>query len=87
MIEDIKIGHASQFVGEGGISARMFSTDMTDAPLHLEAAAPGIEIRFRVRYVGDDPRGARFTAALLGRGVDGNGRCVLPIDSGCAIVS
>ena len=87
VIEDIKIGHASQFVGEGGISARMFATHMTDTSLYLDAAAPGIEIRFRVRYVGNDPRGARFTAALIGRGVDSNGRCVLPIDSGCAIVS
>ena len=86
VIENITIGHASQFVGEGGISARMFAPD-TDTLLHLEAAAPGVEIRFRVRYVGDDPRGARFTAALIGRGVDSRGSLVLPIDSGCAIVS
>jgi hypothetical protein len=87
VIEDIRIGHVSQFVGQGGVSAKMFSSDaLADAALHLDAAAPGIEIRFRVRYVGDDPRGARFTAALIGRGVDSRGRLVLPIDSGGPIV-
>lgn len=87
VIEDIRIGQASQFVGAGGLSAQLFSSDAINPPLHLDAAMPGIDIRFRVRYVGDDPRGARFTAALIGTGVDGRGRLVLPIDSGCAIVS
>lgn len=87
VIEDIRIGQASQFVGAGGLSAQLFASDAINPPLHLDAAMPGIDIRFRVRYVGDDPRGARFTAALIGTGVDGRGRLVLPIDSGCAIVS
>lgn len=88
VIEDIWIGQASQFVGNGGLSAQLFSSDAINPPLNLDAAMPGMEIRFRVRYVGDDPRGARFTAALTGPSVDGSrGRRVLPIDSGCAIVS
>jgi len=86
VIEDIRIGAASQFAcNVGGIPASMFSPNTIDSALQLDAAAAGTEIRFRVRYVGSDSQGARFTAALLGTAVDG-GRCVLPIDSGCAIV-
>jgi hypothetical protein len=87
VIEEIKIGGASQLVGGGGISAEMFSPEMVDAAVRLDAAIAGTEIRFRVRYVGKDPRGARFTAALFGRSVDHGGRLVLPIDSGVPIVA
>ena len=87
VIEDIRIGAASQFASSvGGIPAEVFSPNTIDSALKVDATAAGTEIRFRVRYVGSDPRGARFTAALLGTAVDG-GRHVLPIDSGCAIVA
>lgn len=42
------------------------------------------EIRFRVRYVGDDPRGLPFRARLVGRIVDSSGaprEVALPVDS------
>ena len=87
VIEDIRIGAVSQFAGSDPLPASVFSSTSSDMQLHLGAATPGMEMRFRVRYVGDDPRGARFTAALIGRGVDGGGRRVLPIDSGCVIVA
>ena len=57
------------------------------AALALDAVSPGVEIRFRVRYVGSDPRGARFQAAMIGTSARDNSRqLVLPIDSGVAIV-
>lgn len=87
VIEDIRIGNASQFGSGGGISAAMFSAGVFDSDLRLDAATVGTEIRFRVRYVGKDPRGARFTAALMGRSLDGPGQLVLPIDSGVRIVA
>lgn len=88
VLEDIRIGSVSQFVGDGGISAEMFSPDALDSALRLDAATAGTEIRFRVRYVGKDPRGACFIAALIGRSIDGPGRrLVLPIDSGVPIVA
>lgn len=88
VIEDIRIGRVSQFVASGGsIPADVFAPDAVDASMFLDAAAGGTEIRFRVRYVGADPHGARFTAALIGRNVDGAGRHVLPIDSGSPIAS
>ena len=88
VIEDIRIGTLSQFMsGVGPIPADVFSSNAHDTLMLLDAAPAGTEIRFRVRYVGADPRGARFTAALIGTGVGGGGgRCVLPIDSGVAIV-
>ena len=87
VIEDIRIGTASQFASSvGGIPAEVFSPNAIDSALQLDAAAAGTEMRFRVRYVGPDPNGARFTAALLGTSIDRGGRLVLPIDSGCAIV-
>lgn len=85
VIEDIRIGAASQFVSAGPIPAELFSPAAHDMSMLLDVAATGTEIRFRVRYVGDDPRGARFTAELIGTAAAG--RRVLPIDSGCAIVS
>ena len=87
VIEDIRIGQVSQFAGSGPLPVDMFSAPSSDMQLQLGAAAPGMEMRFRVRYVGNDPRGVRFRAALVGRSVDGGGRRVLSIDSGCAIVS
>jgi hypothetical protein len=86
VIENIQIGGASQFAGESAISAEMFSRTSPDVGLMLDMAGAGTEIRFRVRYVGSDPRGARFCAALIGTGIDG-GRWILPIDSGCVIAS
>jgi hypothetical protein len=85
VIEDIRIGYVSQLVGDGAVSAELFSEKGCGTEVFLAASAPGVEIRFRVRYVGADPRGARFRAVLIGRGIDGGG-LRLPIDSGCAIV-
>ena len=87
-IENIVIGNVSQFAQPqaGPLPAEMFSADSLENFVGLGVAAPGMEIRFRVRYVGSDPRGARFIAALFGTTVDGGSRRVLPIDSGCAIV-
>ena len=86
VIEDIRINRVSQFVGSAGVPAEIFAPDTIDAIVGLDTAAAGTEMRFRVRYVGDDPRGARFTAALLGYAPDGSRR-ILPIDSHVAIVS
>ncbi len=87
VIEDIRVGDASQFARASSISAAAFAPAEQGVPLALDVAGPGTEIRFRVRYVGSDPLGARFQAALVGKSVDGRGRLMLPIDSGCAIVS
>lgn len=87
VIEDIRINHVSQFVGDAAIPAGFFAPDAVDSFVGLDVAAPCTEIRFRVRYVGSDPRGARFIAALIGRGVDGGGLRILPIASHVAIVS
>ena len=87
VIEDIRIGTVSQFVGGAAVPAELFAPEAVDALVMLDVAAPNTEMRFRVRYVGSDPQGARFTAALLGTSVDDDGRRVLPIDSGCRIVS
>ena len=84
VIEDITIGSHRQIADE--IPGDMFSSSAVDSLITMDTAAPGTQIRFRVRYVGEDPRGARFTAALVGTDVDGR-RCVLPIDSGGPIVA
>jgi len=88
VIEEIRIGGAHQFAATGGVPAKLFSPDIIDGYMHLDVAPVGTEIRFRVRYVGSDPRGARFFALLLGRGVEGDRRMMmLPIDSGVPIVA
>lgn len=86
VIEDIQIGSRAQFASGVAISAEFFTATAVDAALKLDVAAPGTEIRFRVRYIGKDPRGKRFQADLIGRAADGRGMMVLPIDSGCVIV-
>ena len=86
VIEDIRINRVSQFVVGAPIPAEVFAPGAVDAIVGLDTAVAGTEMRFRVRYVGKDPRGARFTASLLGITADGS-RCILPIDSHIAIVS
>lgn len=87
VIEDICIGGETQLAEAGAIPAEIFTATSPDAAITMASTGPGTEIRFRVRYIGDDPRGARFQAAMIGRGVDGPARMVLPIDSGCEIVA
>ena len=89
VLEDICIGGHSQFTPNNGIPAALFTIVAPDAYIHLSTAAAGTEIRFRVRYVGSDPAGARFQAALIGRVSDNylGQRQLLPIDSGCAITA
>lgn len=91
VLEDVQIGGVPQLAGPA--PAILFDDRRVDSCLHLATAAAGTEIRFRVRYVGDDPRGARFIAALIGEcspGGDPVARVlptILPIDSGIAIVA
>jgi hypothetical protein len=85
-IENISIGKVSQFAQAGPIPDEMFSVNSPENFAAMDTAAPGMDIRFRVRYVGKDPRGARFTAAVFGSTENG-GRSALLIDSGCAIVA
>jgi hypothetical protein len=86
VIEDIKIGDFSQIAQASPLPAAAFSADAMSG-VDMGAVAPDMEIRFRVRYVGKDPRGARFYASIIGSVVDGRGRAVLPIDSGVPIVA
>lgn len=84
IIEDIRVGPVSQLVGDKVIPA---APDPRVMDLSLATVTPGTAIRFRVRYIGSDPRGARFQAAMIGTGAHGDTRqLVLPIDSGVAIV-
>lgn len=85
VIEDITIGGQRQLVNNTGVPAELFTSSQLDSSLHLTTAAPGTEIRFRVRYIGSDPAGAHFMAALIGD--SGYGTQILPIDSGCAITA
>lgn len=90
MIENISIGGRLQLMNDNGVPAELFTATTQDSVLRLEAAAPGTEIRFRVRYIGSDPVGVRFIGALLGSSSDSSGhrqRQILPIDSGCAITA
>lgn len=82
IIEDISIGGRSQLAAGEGIPADIFMPGGIDPAVMMDAAAPGAEIRFRVRYTGTKPEGEVFCAALLGRSVDGSPtRMVLPLDS------
>jgi hypothetical protein len=93
-IEDVHIGNVSQVAscnGSCGLPADVFSTaSCADAPISFSTVSPGTEIRLRVRYVGMDPAGARFLAAMIGNDSSSPERVrrlVLPIDSGVAIVA
>lgn len=88
MIDDVKIGDEAQFV-EGGIPGDFFSATAVDTAVNFSAAIPGCEIQLRVRYVGDKPEGEPFYAAMIGRGLDGQGRAcrvALPINSGSVAI-
>jgi hypothetical protein len=88
VLENISIGGYPQLVEGAGVPADLFTSSALDTALRLDTAAAWTEIKFRVRYVGPNPTGERFYAALIGRSTDGSGhRLVLPIDSGCAITA
>lgn len=97
IIEDITIGGRSQLADAGGVPADLFSASAHEYNPHMimDAAGPGAEIRFRVRYTGTNPEGEVFQAAIigstLGKAMDipglpagamvRSGRAVLPISS------
>jgi hypothetical protein len=88
VIEEIMIGGSSQFVSSAGVPAELFAPGVVDSFMGLDLAPPGTAIRFRVRYIGSDPKGERFFASMIGRGVDAERRMmVLPIDSGVPIAA
>lgn len=66
VLEDIHIGGVGQLCSGSAVPAELFSPSALDSPMVLSVVGPGGEIRFRVRYVGADPGGARFRAALIG---------------------
>ena len=86
VIEDIMVGSTSQLVATPGIPAEIFSASSTPSMV-LSTVMPGLDMRFRVRYVGDDPAGERFMAALIGTVVDTRSMTILPVDSGGPIVA
>lgn len=88
VLQDIVIGQMGQLAGDGELPADLFAPAAIESNLLLDAAAPGHEIRFKVRYVGDRPEGERFRAALLGTTIrDGHVvQCTMPIESDCNIV-
>jgi hypothetical protein len=79
MIDELTIDGRPQF--DGPIPGDMFATTAIDSHVLFEAAGPGCEIRFRVSYIGDNPEGEPFYAAMIGRGLDGYSRRALPINS------
>jgi hypothetical protein len=89
VLENIYIGGRPQLAAGGSaVPAELFTASALDSAFRLETASAQTEIRFRVRYVGSNPAGARFLAALIGRSTDGpDCRLVLPIDSGCSITA
>lgn len=89
-IENISIGGRSQLMENARIPATLFTDSSLDSALRLDTAAAGTEIRFRVRYVGSNPAGEPFVAALIGDCQDSSGSCqrqLLPINSASAITA
>lgn len=92
MIEDVQVGDLSQL--SGAVPADLFRASSHVPDLLMTSAGPEVEIRFRVRYVGGDPAGARFQCAMIGDVIDHDHatrgrtmRTVIPIDSESAIVA
>jgi hypothetical protein len=83
MIDEFTIDGRPQF--EGSVPGDMFASNPIDTFVLFETAGPACEIKFRVRYTGDNPEGEPFYAGILGMGLDENGRpCrkALPFNSG-----
>lgn len=94
VIEDIRIGNASQLFDAGAVPASVPASvfapgafPFADPEITMATVGPGKEVSFRVRYVGKDPKGAQFFAALIGTDANGRGRFALPISSGVAITA
>lgn len=83
LIERICVGNADQLLGT--LPGDLFSAHASSPEMCFDTALAGTEISFRVRYIGEDPFGVRFVAALLGENENGGRRCILGIDSGHAI--
>jgi hypothetical protein len=85
LIEDIHIDELSQIAPGSSVPAELFLPHLPGSNLMLTTARSAI--RFRVRYIGKDPRGARFQAALFGTRPNEPGEWILPIDSGREIAA
>lgn len=88
VIENISVGDVAQMIEGDGIPASIFGPTDLATNINLDVAGPGAKIKFRVRYVGDNPEGEIFRAALVGDILDGRLRKgILPISSGIRIVA
>lgn len=82
VIEDIRIGNVEQIVAGAGIPAEAFTSP--DAHLAMDPVQSNQDLSMTVRYVGVDPNGAVFRAAIFGRDAEGR-RMVMPIGTGALI--
>jgi hypothetical protein len=82
MIDELTIDGRPQL--DGSIPGDMFAATAIDSLALFDAASPDCEIQFRVRYIGDNPQGEMFYAAMIGTGLSVDGqpcRKALPINS------
>jgi hypothetical protein len=70
LVNDISIGNRSQLAQAGDLPGELFATNAIDTFISFETVQTSMDVRLVVTYVGPNPDGEPFQAAMVGRGVD-----------------
>ena len=66
LVNDIKVANQSQFCQAGDILGDMFSATAIDAFVSFDIVQVSMDFTMIVTYIGENPEGAYFNAAVLG---------------------
>jgi hypothetical protein len=66
IINDILIGHRSQFAQSGDIPADMFRSNAIDSFVSFETAQTAMDVSVVATYIGSNPKGEVFYASMVG---------------------
>ena len=70
IVNDVRIGNRSQFSHSGDVPGDLFAAATIDSFVSFEMVQVAMDLVVTVTYVGGDPAGAPFVAAMLGEMVD-----------------
>lgn len=87
LVLDILIGSRSQFARAGSLPGAMFAANAIDAFVSFEPVQSSMDVVLVVTYIGTNPEGVPFHAALVGRASRQIRHAILWTDAGAFVLA